>query len=125
MNETRQPFPRDTCVHQLIAAQVVRTPDAIALIYQQTQLTYRQLNEGATAMANYLQQLGVGPETRVGIMMKKSPAMVMAVLGILAAGGAYVPIHLASPPERIAFILKEANASIFLTNIYSRCIGWV
>ena len=116
-NQTRLDFPREKCIHQLIEEQVEQTPDAIAIIHDQAQITYSELNRRANALAKHLQELGVGPEIRVGILMRKSLEIVESLLGVLKAGGAYVPIHISSPTERIQFMLKDANVQVLLTNI--------
>ncbi len=116
-NRTRIHFPREKCIHQLIEEQVERTPQAVALLDGNTQITYAGLNRRANALARRLQEHGIGPDVRVGVLMKKSPAIAWVLLGILKAGGAYVPIHIASPPERINFMLEESDAKILLTNL--------
>jgi amino acid adenylation domain-containing protein len=117
LNQTTFNFPREKCIHQLIEEQVQQTPNAIAIIHDYTQITYSELDHRANGLANYLQEIGVGPEVRVGILMKKSLRVVEALIAVLKAGGAYVPIHISSPPERIQFILKDANAQVLLTNM--------
>ncbi|WP_414590219.1 AMP-binding protein, partial [Scytonema sp. PCC 10023] len=109
-------FPQHTCcVHQLFEAQVEQTPDAVAVVFEDTQLTYKQLNQQANQLAQYLQKLGVGPETRVGICVERSVEMVVGLLGILKAGAAYVPIDPAYPLERLAYMLNDAQVSVLLT----------
>ncbi|MEO8110498.1 MAG: amino acid adenylation domain-containing protein [Ginsengibacter sp.] len=117
LNQTTIAFPQGKCIHVMIEEQVEKTPDAIAVIYGQRQLTYRELNLRANTLAKHLRNLGIGPERRVGVLMKKSERSIEALLGVLKAGGAYVPIHISSPPSRIQFILKDADAKILLTNI--------
>lgn len=117
LNQTDLVFPRDMCVQQLIEDQVEKTPDAIALKQGEFQITYKNLNDRANGLALELQKLGVGPEIRVGILMKKSPEIIETLLGVMKAGGTYVPIHIDSPPARINFILKDANARFLITNI--------
>lgn len=119
LNQTTIAFPREKCIHTLIEEQVKKTPNAIAIIHGQRQLTYRELNLRANGLAKHLRELGIGPEKRVGVLMKKSVRSIEALLGVLKAGGAYVPIHISSPPERIQFILKDADAKILLTNVNS------
>ena len=114
-NDTKTEFLRDKCVHQLFEAQVERTPDAVAVVYKDEQLTYRELNSRANQLARYLQKLGVGPEVLVGICVERSLEMVVGLLGILKASGAYVPLDPAYPQERVAFMLKNAQVSILLT----------
>ncbi|HHP7244172.1 MAG TPA: condensation domain-containing protein, partial [Elainellaceae cyanobacterium] len=90
-NNTQAEYPKDLCIHQLFEAQVERTPDATAVVFENQQLTYRELNARVNQLANYLQKLGVAPELLVGICVERSIEMVIGLLGILKAGGAYVP----------------------------------
>lgn len=117
LNQTAFDFPREKCMHQLFEAQVERSPDAIAVVFDQKQLTYRELNQRANALAKKLEELEVGLDLRVAILMNRSLAMVEALLGVLKAGGSYVPIHTSFPTERIQFVLKDSNAQVLLTNI--------
>ncbi len=112
---SREAYAPDLCLHALIEAQVERTPDAIAVIFNDEILTYRELNRRSNQLAHYLQALGVGPEVLVGICLENSVEMVVAVLGVLKAGGAYIPQDPAYPPERIAFVLSDAQAPVLLT----------
>jgi natural product biosynthesis luciferase-like monooxygenase protein len=114
-NDTRAYYPRDHCIHDLFEAQAERTPDKIAVVFQEQQVTYRELNARANQLAHYLRHLNVGPETRVGLYMERSLDMVVAMLGILKAGGAYVPLDPDFPSERIAFMLEDAHAAVLLT----------
>ncbi|MGB8690508.1 MAG: amino acid adenylation domain-containing protein [Microcoleus sp.] len=114
-NQTQANYPQDKCVHQLFEAQVERSPDAIAVVFEDNQLTYRELNARANQLAHYLQSLGVGPEVLVGICVERSTEMVIGLLGILKAGGAYVPIDPAYPQERLAFMLEDSGVSVLLT----------
>ena len=114
-NQTQTEYPRDKCVHQLFEAQVERSPDAIAVVFGDEQLTYRELNSRANQLAHYLQKQGVGPETLVGICMERSLEMVVGLLGILKAGGAYVPLDPTYPQERLGFMLQDTRANVVLT----------
>jgi amino acid adenylation domain-containing protein len=114
-NNTQTDFPKDLCIHQLFERQVERTPDAIALVFESQQLSYHELNCRANQLAHYLVNLGVKPETLVGICMERSLEMVIGVLGILKAGGAYVPLDTTYPQERLAFMLEDAQVSVLLT----------
>jgi len=114
-NETRRDYPSDKCIHELFEQQVERSPDAVAVIYEDQQLTYRALNNRANQLAHYLQKFGVGPEALVGICVDRSLEMVTGLLAILKAGGAYVPLDPDHPKERLAFMLKDAQVSILLT----------
>ena len=114
-NDTTTDYPQDTCVHELFEAQVARTPDAIAAVSNGTQLTYRELNQRANQLAQYLRALGVGPEVLVGLCVERSLEMVVGLLGILKAGGAYVPLDPGYPKERLAFMLEDTQAPVLLT----------
>jgi len=114
-NNTTKAYPQDNSSHQLFEAQVEQAPDAVAVVFEEEQLTYRELNARANQLAHYLQALGVGPEVLVGICVERSLDMVVGLLGILKAGGAYVPLDPAYPQERLAFMLKDASVSVLLT----------
>ena len=103
------------CIHQLFEAQVAQSPDAVAVVFGNQKLTYRELNQRANQLADYLQHLGVQPETLVGICVERSLEMLVGILGILKAGGAYVPLDPAYPQERLAFMLSDARVSVLLT----------
>jgi amino acid adenylation domain-containing protein/non-ribosomal peptide synthase protein (TIGR01720 family) len=114
-NNTQAVDTQHMCIHQLFEAQVERTPDAIAVVFEDQQLTYRELNARANQLAHYLQKLGVKPEVLVGICVERSLDMVIGLLGILKAGAAYVPLDPAYPKERLAFMLTDAQVSVLLT----------
>ncbi len=113
-NSTKQDYPSLT-IHQLFEAQVELTPDAVAVGFEEEQLTYRELNSRANQIAHYLQALGVEPDVLVGICVERSLDMVVGLLGILKAGGAYVPIDPAYPPERLAYMLEDSQVKVLLT----------
>ncbi|AFZ57857.1 non-ribosomal peptide synthetase [Anabaena cylindrica] len=114
-NQTQTDYHQDQCIHQLFEEQVERTPDAVAVVFEQVQLTYRELNKRANQLANYLQTLGVKAEVLVGICTERSLEMIVGILGILKAGGAYVPLDIVYPQERLAFMLSDSQVSILLT----------
>jgi amino acid adenylation domain-containing protein len=114
-NATSAPYPHETPLHQLIEAQVARTPDALAVAAEQGQLSYAELNRRANGLAHHLQQLGVRPDTLVGLYMERSLAMVVALLAILKAGGAYVPLDPTSPAERLHYMLADAGLSLVIS----------
>src|SRR5450755_813659 len=114
-NATQVDYPKDQCYHQLVEAQVERTPDALAVVFEKEQLTYRELNERANQLAHYLRKHGVTPDVIVGLYMERSIAMIVGLLGVLKAGGAYVPLDATLPQERVAFVLKDAQAPVLLT----------
>ncbi|WP_138497554.1 amino acid adenylation domain-containing protein [Nostoc sp. PA-18-2419] len=110
-----QPFAQNLCIHQMFEMQVDRSPQAIAVVFEDIQLTYQQLNQQANQLAYYLRTLGVGPEVLVGICLERSLEMIVGLLGILKAGGAYVPLDPSYPKERLAFILEDTQTPVLLT----------
>ena len=110
-NRTEVSYPQDRCLHEFIEEQAERTPAAVAVVFEGKHLTYRQLNERANQLAHYLQKLGVGPDTLVGICVERSLEMVVGLLAILKAGGAYVPLDPNYPQDRLAFILDDCPAA--------------
>lgn len=115
-NATAAAYPQDRCLHQLIEEQATRTPDAIAVKFNQRTLTYGELNTQANQVAHALLAVGVAPDALVGICMDRSLEMMVGLLGILKAGGAYVPLDPTYPPERIAFILEDAQIQLLVTD---------
>ncbi|MDZ8023959.1 MAG: amino acid adenylation domain-containing protein [Nostoc sp. DedQUE11] len=113
-NNTQVDYPQK-CIYELFEAQVEKTPDAVAVVFENEQLTYRELNARANQLAHYLQKLGVKPEVLVGICVERSLNMLVGLLGILKAGGAYIPLDPSYPKERLAFILEDAQAPVLLT----------
>ena len=114
-NDTRTDYPKDKCLHQLFEEQVERMRDNVAVVFQGQQLTYSQLNARANQLAHYLRSLGVGPEVPVAICMEHCPETLVAILGILKSGGAFLPLDPAYPKERLAFMLQDAGAPVVLT----------
>jgi amino acid adenylation domain-containing protein len=114
-NVTETETLTDKCLHHLFEEQVERSPDNIATIFGDKQLTYRELNQRANQLAHHLQTLGVGPEVLVGICVERSLDMVVGLLGILKAGGAYLPLDPNYPQERLAMMLTEAQPLILLS----------
>jgi len=114
-NDTKTEFPQDLCLHQLIEQQVARTPEQVAVVFEEQEVSYRELNERANQLAHHLRSLGVGPETRVGILLDRSVEMVVALLGVLKAGGAYVPLDPEYPNERLRFMLEDSQVSVLIT----------
>jgi len=113
-NNTEFELP-SVCIHQLFEAQVEKTPNAVAVVFEGQQLTYQELNQRANQLAHYLQKLGVSPEVLVGICVQRSLEMVISILAILKAGGAYVPLDPVYPQERLAYMLADAQVSVLLT----------
>ncbi|KKB80718.1 luciferase [Devosia limi DSM 17137] len=116
-NDTALDYERNVCVHQLIERQVDRTPDAIAVVYGKTALTYRQLDSAANKLAHALIARGVGPDSLVGIHLARSVEMVVAVLGVHKAGGAYVPLDPDFPADRIAYMVEDSRAVAVVTDM--------
>jgi amino acid adenylation domain-containing protein len=114
-NDTQIEYPQDQCFHELFEAQVERTPDAVAVVFKDEQLTYRELNQRANQLARYLQKLGVKPEVIVGLCVERSLEMIVGLLGILKAGGAYLPLDPTYPKERLAFMVSDSQVPVFLT----------
>jgi amino acid adenylation domain-containing protein len=117
-NDSAATYPRNICLHQLFEAQVERTPDAPCLLFQNEILTYRAVNARANQLAHRLRQLGVRPETLVGICMERSPDLVIAMYAVLKAGGAYVPLDPSYPTARLTFMLEDANVPVLLTQTH-------
>ena len=114
-NATQGDYPHEQCVHELFEAQVQRTPNAVAVVFEGTQLTYQELNQKANQLAHHLRSQGVGPEVLVGLCMQRSLEMIVGMLGVLKAGGAYVPLDPSYPPERLAFVLQDSQMAVLLT----------
>ena len=113
-NNTKTDYPKEACVHHLFEAQVERTPDAVAIVFEGQELTYRELNARANQLANYLKKRGVGPDVLVGICVERSIEMIVGLLGILKAGGAYVPLDAEYPRERLEFMVRDTGIQILL-----------
>ncbi|MCC6603015.1 MAG: amino acid adenylation domain-containing protein [Anaerolineae bacterium] len=114
-NDTQTDYPHNQCVHQLFEDQVTRTPGKTAVTFANKSVTYAQLNQRANQLAHRLQQLGVGPETLVGLCLERSPEMLVGLLGILKAGGAYLPLDPAFPPDRLAYMVEDAQLTFLIT----------
>jgi natural product biosynthesis luciferase-like monooxygenase protein len=115
-NDTALEYPRDACIHELFREQVERTPDAVALVADDAELSYRELDRQSDRLARHLQGLGVGPDVRVGVHASRSARMVVGLLAILKAGGAYVPMDPAYPSKRIAFMIEDAEVPVLLAS---------
>ncbi|HET7228396.1 MAG TPA: amino acid adenylation domain-containing protein, partial [Longimicrobium sp.] len=114
-NATAVRYDGEATLHELVEAQVSRTPDAVAVTFEGQSVTYAELNRRAGQLAGHLRQLGVGVETRVGICLERSIDLVVALLGVLKAGGAYVPVDPGYPAERIAYMLADSGVRVLLT----------
>ncbi len=113
-NDTAAAYPKDKCLHELFVEQAARTPDAVAIVYDDSELTYDDLDRRSNQLAHHLRGLGVGPDVIVGLSIDRSPDMVVGLLGILKAGGAYLPLDPAYPPERLAYMMSDAGISLVL-----------
>jgi len=114
-NNTRADYPQDLCIHQLFEMQAYRTPDAVALVFGEERVTYRELNLRSNQLARYLQKMGVGAEVLIGLCCGRSLDLILGMLGILKAGGAYLILDPSYPAERSSFMLKDAQLSVVLT----------
>ena len=115
-NSTESAVPVDACIHGRFEEQVARRPHAVAVRHDDGHLTYGQLNERANQVAHYLRRLGIGPEAIVGVLMAPSLEMIVAILGILKAGGAFLPLDANYPQERLAFMVENSRAAALLTS---------
>ena len=113
-NETEAPYPTDKCVHELFEEQAAKTPDAVAVVFENEEISYGELNARANRLAHRLRKLGIGPEVLVGLFVERSVEMVAGLLAILKAGGAYVPLDPEYPAERLSFMAKDADLKALL-----------
>jgi len=115
-NDTKRDYPEEKCFPQHFEAQAARAPDAVAVVFEDRQLTYHELNHRATQLAQHLsRRCGIGPEVLVGICMERSLEMLIALLAVMKAGGAYVPLDPAFPKERLEFMLQDAQVQVLLS----------
>ena len=110
------PFCGPQTIHERFERQAAATPDAVAVSFEGVRLAYRELNERANRLAHHLRSIGVGPEICVGILVERSLEMVVNILGVLKAGGCYLPLDPAYPSERLSFMLEDAGAALLLTD---------
>jgi amino acid adenylation domain-containing protein len=113
-NDTAADFPEHLCLHALFEAAAERCPHAVAVVFGDRTLTYQELNRRANQLANHLRAMGVGPDVLVGVHLEQSPELVIALLGVLKAGGAYLPLDPSYPGPRLAFMLDDAAPRILL-----------
>ncbi|MFN8770205.1 MAG: AMP-binding protein [Neisseriaceae bacterium] len=120
-NKTDKEYPENKTVHELFEEQVLKTPDNIAVVYEDRQLTYQELNQRANQLANYIRTINqINPDDLVALCLDRSEHMLIAILGVLKVDAAYVPMDPSYPDERIAYILGDTQAKIVLTNeVYS------
>jgi len=119
-NDTARDYPFDVTIHQLFEEQAALAPEAVAVRYEEGQLTYGQLNERSNSLAHYLHAIGIGPGARVAVCVERSPEMIVGLLGVLKAGAAYVPLDPHYPAERLQWLLKDCGASLLLTQAHLR-----
>jgi len=115
-NRTDHPYPQQDYLHQMFESQVEKMPDAVAIVHKKNKLTYLALNRKANRLAHYLRAQGLTPGKLVGIYMKRTIDAVIAILGVLKAGGAYLPLDAGYPKERLDFIIKDSRASFLITH---------
>src|SRR5262249_8426343 len=113
-NGSRMPFPMDTCIHQVFEQQVDRIPDRVAVVCGESQWTYRELDAEADALAGRLCALGIGPEAVVGVCLPRSLSLCVAILAVLKAGAAYLPIEPSYPIDRLRYLVADAAPSVLL-----------
>ena len=114
-NDTAVDYPYARCVHELFEEQVERTPDSVAIVFGNRELSYRELNESANQLAHHLQGLGVGPKALVGLYVERSAELVVGILGILKIGAAYLPLDAEDPPQRLETMLADAEVNVLVT----------
>ncbi len=114
-NRTEVEYPRELCVHELVEAQVARTPNSSAVEHGGQQLTYKELNERANQLARFLRKRGIGHESRVGVCLRRSLELPVALLAVLKAGAACVPLDPAYPKERLSYMLSDSETPLVLT----------
>src|SRR2546423_12381488 len=114
-NRTDVPFPRELCLHQLFELQAQRAPDAPAILTGDERISYRALDRRANQIARHLRKQGVSVETLVGTCTRRSPELVAAILGVLKAGGAFVPLDPEYPRERLAHMIRDTGAAHLIT----------
>src|SRR5262249_11621607 len=114
-NDTKRDYPKDKCIHQLFEEQVERTPDSVAVGFEEQKLSYCRMKQGSNKGGQELKKIQGGTEVRVGIFLERSLEMIVAILGVLKAGGAYVPLDPQHPKERLSFMLKDTQARVLLT----------
>jgi amino acid adenylation domain-containing protein len=115
LNDTSRDYPTDRCIHELFEEQAARTPDSLAVVYENDSLSYAELNTRANQVAHYLKRLGAKPETTVALCMERSVEMIVGMLGILKAGGVYVPLEPSQPVERLGYMLEDVRPLAVLT----------
>jgi polyketide synthase PksJ len=114
-NNTVRDYEKHACIHHLFEEQTVKTPDAVALVFDDRSITYRELDQRSNRLAHYLKGQKVGPEVLVGICMERSIEMIVSLLGILKAGGTYIPLDPAYPKDRLAYMIEDSQMTLLIT----------
>jgi len=114
-NDTEAEYPQELCIHQVFEREAQLHPDAVAVEFAEQQVSYRELNRHADTLAHALRRRGVGPDVLVAVMLERSVELIVALLAVNKAGGAYLPVNLSDPPSRIRFIIEDAGARVLLT----------
>ncbi len=117
-NRTAAEYPRDRCIHEIFEQQVEQRPDALAVVYEGEHLTYYELNRRANQLAHYLREKGVCAEVKVGLCVERSLEMIIGLVGVMKAGGAYLPLDVNYPPERLAYMIEDAGCRVIVSNQY-------
>ena len=124
-NATEVEYPVERCLHELFSEQVRQSPEAVAVVYEDEQLSYLELERRSNQLGSYLRRFGVGPEVVVGLCVERSVEMIVGLLGILKAGGAYLPLDPAYPEERLKYLLEDAQAPMVVTRQSEReALSW-
>ncbi|MGE5431355.1 MAG: amino acid adenylation domain-containing protein [Syntrophomonadaceae bacterium] len=121
-NSAKTEFETSSCIHQIFERQAKLHPDNIAAVFEGSSLSYKELNEKANQLAHFLRKLGVGPEDIAGICIERSLEMLISLLGIIKAGGAYLPLDASYPEERLKFMLEDAGAKVLITQSHLRSL---
>lgn len=119
-NQTTREYPQQKCVHELFEAEAAKRPESIAVVYEEEELTYRDLNRQANQVAHYLRSLGVKPEERVGVCVDRGLEMTIGLLGVLKAGGVYVPLDPEYPPDRLRYMVEDCKPVVVLMQSHLR-----
>ena len=121
-NATQRDYPHDRCIHELFEEQVRRAPDAVAVVFGERRLSYRELDDQSNRLAHYLRERDIGPEGVVGLCMERGVDLVVGILGVLKAGGAYLPLDPRYPAERLGFMLEDSRARLLIGDAESRSV---
>ena len=122
-NDTAAVYPMDKCVHELFSEQTAKTPDKVALVFEDKQFTYKQLDEMSNSLAHHLREKGIKPDDVVPIIAKRSWHIIVAMLGILKAGGAYMPVDPEYPTDRIEYMFETAKATTAVVYGYNKSLN--